>query len=142
MRESSCHGLGIYTVSAELTERLNLKLDVKDTTNGYVLHCLVALNVKHTSRLWRRSLSSTFKFCFWFSQSDTMYVPIVALDNIPSSLYVHSNGRCKSSPISIPITASNPARKRQHTAKTKCAVGVCSKLAPHQTYQSALGKAK
>ena len=115
---------------------------LKISKRGMFYIAWLPLNVKHTSRLWRRSLSSTFKFCFLFSQSDTMYVPIVALDNIPSSLYVHSNGRCKSSPISIPITASNPARKRQHTAKTKCAVGVCSKLAPHQTYQSALGKAK
>ena len=32
-RESFRHGLSIYTVSAGLTDRLNLKLDVKDTTN-------------------------------------------------------------------------------------------------------------
>ena len=42
MRQSSRYALSIYTVSAGLTERLNLKLDVKDTTNWYILHWLVA----------------------------------------------------------------------------------------------------
>ena len=37
-RESSRHGLSIYTVSTEPTEILNLKVDVKDNLNWYILH--------------------------------------------------------------------------------------------------------
>ena len=37
-RESYCHGPIICTVSAGLTERLNLTFEVKDTSNWYVLY--------------------------------------------------------------------------------------------------------